>query len=63
MICPNCKIPITWDMPPEAIKRAKSLRSQGYSFRDMERILFSEGFHCSYSNLSKHFRKIKKAQD
>lgn len=58
MICPHCKTPITWEMPKEAIARAKKLRQQGHSFRDMERILFSEGFHCSFSNLSKLFRKL-----
>lgn len=60
MICPHCHKPITWEITPEALERAKELRKEGHSFRDMERILFAEGFHASFSNLSRHFRKAKR---
>lgn len=59
MICPHCKKPISWAISKETLKRAKELRKQGYSFRDMEKVLISEGHHATYSNLSRYFREAK----
>lgn len=62
MICPHCHKIISWEMPPEAITRAKQLRKEGYSFRDIEFKLRAEGFHCSFSNISRYFRKKTKGK-
>lgn len=60
MICPHCRKPIQWEMSAECLIRARQLRKEGYSFRDMEKVLSVEGFRVSFSNLSRRLRKASK---
>jgi hypothetical protein len=56
MICPHCKKPIDTRVTDAALKRARKLRKEGHSLRDIERILIDEGYRASFSTLS---RKLK----
>lgn len=47
MICPHCRKPLPrlikgTQVSKDAILKIAKLRSQGYSFRDIERLLFEE---------------------
>lgn len=53
MICPHCKKPIKRDVDEKTANRARELVKQGYSFRETERMLFSEGMRMSFSSISR----------
>lgn len=56
MICPHCKKAIKRGISADAWKRARELRKEGYSLREVEKILFSLGISVSYSTLSRRLR-------
>lgn len=57
MICPHCHKPISYNIEPKALALAKKLRAEGFSLRDIEFKLKQEGYHASFSSLSRHFRR------
>lgn len=54
MICPHCKKPIERKISKKTIAEAKKLRKEGYSLRDIERILHTKGVYVSFTTLSRH---------
>jgi hypothetical protein len=59
MICPHCQKPIEQRVSPKAITRARALRKQGHSLRDIERQLFAEGMRASFATISRVLAKEK----
>ena len=63
MICPHCHKAITYGVDGAVYRRAKKLKDEGFSLREMEKILFKEGINVSFSSLSRAFKgQIKKVK-
>ena len=61
MICPHCGKPVPLRISPEAIKRAKEMRKEGYSLRDIEEMLKREGYsRISYTSIHRYLEKPEK---
>lgn len=56
-LCPHCKKPLNIGLDKQQWKYAKELRSQGYSFRDIEKIFFTLGVKVSIATLSRYFKE------
>lgn len=59
MICPHCKKAIPHKVNDKAIIRAKELSIEGFSLREIEKILFAEGMSVSIATLSRNLKKVK----
>lgn len=56
MICPHCKKSIGRGLTTKAKRRAIELKKQGYSLREMEKILWSEGETVSFASIHRFLR-------
>lgn len=59
MICPHCKKQIPWGLNAKAKARAKILRKQGMSLRNIAAVLFQENLagETSHVSLQRFFAK------
>jgi hypothetical protein len=57
MICPHCGKAIQFHVSAKAIERARHLRDEGFSLRDIEKKLHAEGLRVSISTLSRALRQ------
>lgn len=62
MICPHCKKPLKRGASPEIIRRAKEMVADGYSLRDISRLLEDDGIFISFATLSRHLSGKTKAR-
>jgi len=60
MICPHCHKAIQHTVSEEALALAKEYQKQGFSLREIEKLLFKDGHKASAASLSRKLKAVKK---
>lgn len=60
MICPHCHKPISRNVSKEAKSMILKLHKEGYSLRDIESLIKTNGEQISFSTIGRFLRGSKK---